>query len=125
VAAEEQAASNESGLGLLNLNRTALWKAMDRSLSDMGNEKMILGATLTQVSVGIATTLSTGFVTWVLRGGALASALLSSMPAWRGFDPLVILIARRRKNEKDEAISKVDRVFEKVSSVRKRSQRLP
>ncbi len=86
---------------------------------------MILGATLTEVSVGIATLLSTGFVTWVLRAGALASALLSSMPAWRGFDPLVIFIARRRKDEKnkeeDEQLSKVDRVFENASRDQDRS----
>jgi len=71
--------------------------------------------------------LSTGFVTWVLRGGALASALLSSMPAWRGFDPLVLIIARRRKDEKnkeeDESVSKVDRVFENASGDQHLSQR--
>ncbi len=72
--------------------------------------------------------LTTGFVSWVLRGGALAAALLTSMPAWRGFDPLVIFVARRRKDdkeneedEKDEAISKADRVFDNVSRAQDRS----
>ena len=62
--------------------------------------------------------LTTGFVTWVLRGGALASALLTSMPAWRGFDPLVIVVARRKKDDKDvkdEDESEVERVFENAA----------
>ncbi len=89
---------------------------------------MLFGATLTQVSAGIGTMLSTGFVTWALRGGALASALLSSMPAWRGFDPLVMIIARRRKEEKnkeeDKEISKIDRLFENAPRDQDPSQKI-
>jgi hypothetical protein len=35
--------------------------------------------------------LSVGFVIWLLRGGALVSTLLSSVPAWRFVDPLPVL----------------------------------
>ena len=34
--------------------------------------------------------LTAGFVAWVLRAGTLASAAISSLPVWRGFDPLPI-----------------------------------
>ena len=43
--------------------------------------------------------LSVGFVSWLLRGEALLSALLSSMPLWRGFDPLVIMMRPKRRDE--------------------------
>ena len=35
--------------------------------------------------------LSVGFVIWLLRGGAIVSTLLSSVPAWRFVDPLPVL----------------------------------
>ena len=43
--------------------------------------------------------LTAGFISWVLRGGALSAALLSTMPMWKGFDPLPLLAARRSKDE--------------------------
>jgi hypothetical protein len=35
--------------------------------------------------------LSVGYVVWLLRGGALLSTFLSSLPAWRFIDPLPVL----------------------------------
>ena len=36
----------------------------------------------------------------MLRGGALASTLLSTLPLWKGMDPLPLLAARRKRKEK-------------------------
>ena len=47
---------------------------------------------------GAGVALTVGFVGWLLRGGALLSAFLSSMPLWRGFDPLVIVQRPSRNN---------------------------
>jgi hypothetical protein len=44
--------------------------------------------------------LTTGLISWVLRGGALASTLLSTMPLWRGMDPLPMLAGRKKKEKK-------------------------
>ena len=38
-----------------------------------------------------STSLSVGYVIWLLRGGVLLSSLLSSLPAWRLVDPLPVL----------------------------------
>ena len=47
--------------------------------------------------------LTVGYIAWILRGGALAATLLSTMPLWRQFDPLPLLAARKkRKKKKDE-----------------------
>jgi hypothetical protein len=47
------------------------------------------------IRIGTATalvgTLSIGYVTWLLRGGILLTALLSHMPAWCSLDPLPVL----------------------------------
>jgi len=51
--------------------------------------------TLDQVVVGgsaVATTsLSVGYVVWMLRGGSLFASFVTSLPAWRSFDLLPVL----------------------------------
>jgi Bacterial Ig domain len=48
-----------------------------------------------------STSLSVGYVIWLLRGGVLLSSLLSSLPAWRLVDPLPVL-ARLSDGSDDE-----------------------
>ena len=58
------------------------------------------------------TTLSSGFIFWLLRGGLLLSSLMMSLPAWASLDPLPILAYRNRKNRKEERHEdKVERMF--------------
>jgi hypothetical protein len=58
------------------------------------------------------TTLSSGFIFWLLRGGLLLSSLMMSFPAWASLDPLPILAYRRRKARNDERHNdKVERMF--------------
>lgn len=42
-------------------------------------------------AIGVTSSLSVGYVVWMIRGGLLASSLLTQMPAWRLVDPLVVL----------------------------------
>ena len=49
-----------------------------------------------------ATALSVGYVIWSVRSGYLLATMLSSLPAWRRFDPLPILdFAAARKRDKE------------------------
>ncbi|MCA9065889.1 MAG: cadherin domain-containing protein, partial [Planctomycetaceae bacterium] len=41
----------------------------------------------------VSTSMTVGYVIWLLRGGSLLTAFLSSLPAWQSFDPLPILEA--------------------------------
>ena len=47
--------------------------------------------------------LTVGYISWILRGGALAATLLSTMPMWRQFDPLPLLAARKRRRDKKQS----------------------
>ena len=49
-------------------------------------ERVVTGSAAV-VSVGF----SVGYVIWIVRGGYLLTSLVSSLPAWRMFDPLAIL----------------------------------
>jgi hypothetical protein len=43
--------------------------------------------------------LSAGYLTWLLRGGSLLASVLATMPTWRNFDPLPILMKTRTRKE--------------------------
>ncbi len=95
------------GFGIRNVsfNQEALWDALDtmnREIRNLGGDSEQGAATvITQVAAGTSLALSAGFISWVLRGGALASTLLTTMPMWKGFDPLPLLAARRRHKDED------------------------
>jgi hypothetical protein len=112
-------------LALATASEMPIWKALDamrREMSSPAEESKFGGIMVTQMTTGASLVLSAGFVSWILRGGALASALLSTMPMWQGFDPLPILMARKKRKkaeqeraERDAEIlreSEVDRLFE-------------
>ncbi len=42
-------------------------------------------------AVSVSTSLSIGYVIWLVRGGLLLGSVMSSLPAWRNIDPLPVL----------------------------------
>lgn len=42
-------------------------------------------------SVAVTSSLSIGYVIWLLRGGVLLSSMLAAIPAWQSIDPLPVL----------------------------------
>ncbi len=94
-----------------------------------------------EATTGVAFTLSAGFATWLLRAGTLATSLLSSMPLWRGFDPLPVLgfamnerkrlkvAAGRLQAHEARADPNVERLFEQTaesdSKARKKARHKP
>ena len=73
--------------------------AMRRALADISanhHAEMDLRA---QVVAGFGVSLTAGIVQWVLRAGSLMFSFASTLPIWRFFDPLPILIGRSRDEE--------------------------
>jgi len=97
---------------LSKLNHSALFQALDRELSEVRNSKLDMRADPVKVIAVTSMALTAGFVGWLLRGGALLSALLSSMPLWRGLDPLMVVLQPRRKNAESQRHSRVDLMFD-------------
>jgi filamentous hemagglutinin family protein len=97
---------------LQKLNRDALEGAFNREFAEVTGAgrgaRALLMAAFAATSLG----LTVGIVTWLLRNGALLSALLSSMPLWRGFDPLPILTRPIRRDQEEQAPSDVDLLFD-------------
>jgi hypothetical protein len=107
------------------MNELPIWEALDAMKREMGaaeGEEQFGGIMVMQVSTGASMMLSAGLMAWILRGGALASALLSTMPMWQGFDPLPILLGKKKRKPDEDAAalpdeetpldSEVERLFE-------------
>jgi len=70
-----------SGAALSSLNALQLEVSKDSLFS-----KSILGTTTIA-----SASLTAGYVIWLLRSGVLFSSMVTSLPAWRTFDPLPVL----------------------------------
>ncbi|MGB2501183.1 MAG: cadherin repeat domain-containing protein, partial [Mariniblastus sp.] len=70
-----------SGPALTSLNALQLEVSQDSLFS-----KSILGTTTIA-----SASLTAGYVIWLLRSGVLFSSMVTSLPAWRTFDPLPVL----------------------------------
>ena len=110
-------------MGFGSINTNLVYQAVDRSMQDLQQHDRILGASSVDLSLSVGSVLSAGFVTWVLRSGAIMSALMSTMPVWRGFDPLIILgstapmaLAKHQgEGDEKEELSSAERVFDEAS----------
>ncbi|WP_319496867.1 DUF4347 domain-containing protein [uncultured Cohaesibacter sp.] len=117
-------------IGFGHVETNLVYEAVDQSLRDLKQQDRIIGASPVELSLSIGTALSAGFVTWVIRSGALMSAFMSTMPVWKGFDPMVILgstspiaVARARGAKEDDGeLTSAERVFER--SPDKKSERM-
>lgn len=49
-------------------------------------ESVVVGST-----AAVSTSVTVGYVVWLLRGGSLLTTFLSSLPAWQAFDPMPVL----------------------------------
>ncbi len=112
AAAAPQKTAGLIDFALSKLNHSALFQALDRELSEVRNSKLSMRADPVKVIAVTGIALTAGFVAWLLRGGALLSALLSSMPLWRGFDPLMVVLQPRRKSAESQRHSRVDLMFD-------------
>jgi hypothetical protein len=80
---------------------TDLSEELDRlrdSIEEQGRSDELVIASTAAASIG----LSVGYVLWLLRGGIVASSLLSSLPAWRMVDPLPVLGRLGDDEEEDD-----------------------
>jgi hypothetical protein len=63
-------------------------QALDESMERFG---VRLDRQFVASSAVVSTGMSIGYVLWLMRGGALLSSIIASMPAWRSIDPLPVL----------------------------------
>ncbi len=82
-----------------------LWEVLDAMKNQMSSHDDAADSRFelfVKSATGLALTLSAGAVTWAIRGTSVMASMLSSMPLWKGFDPLPLLSARTLSKNRDE-----------------------
>ncbi len=97
---------------------------MKREMSGPHNSTGADAAFAVQVASFGGIVLTVGYISWILRGGALAATLLSTMPLWRQFDPLPLLAARRKRREKKDSEEEARRIAEAVDEAESAATRI-
>ena len=85
----------------------ALWNAIDEMKMKMGESDSDNVSNLAFSSTAVSATgvaLTAGMVAWVLRSGALMASLMSTIPLWKGYDPLPLLAYKDDDDEKKKEI---------------------
>jgi hypothetical protein len=73
-------------------------------------------------SSGVA--LTAGVVAWVLRSGALMTSLISTIPLWKGYDPLPILAYKDDDEEENIAEDKIPTSLEEMKKIKEIKERM-
>ncbi len=53
-------------------------------------------------------TFTVGLVTYLLRAGSLVASMMSTLPLWRGFDPIVIAAGKKKKADDSDAAKSIE-----------------
>jgi hypothetical protein len=76
------------------------------SIESMERQEKII----TKTVLGGTLTLSVGLATWILRGGSLLASALTTMPIWKGFDPLPVLpLTKKEQREKIKELRRIEK----------------
>jgi hypothetical protein len=111
----------------VNLDHNLLWEALDimkREMRGLDNSTGADAAFAVQIASAGGIVLTVGYISWILRGGALAATLLSTMPLWRQFDPLPLLAARRKRRDKKDSEEEARRAAESTYEGRSDAEKL-
>ena len=85
----------------------ALLTAIDQMKDGMGENMSAVEFRSAAVSSS-GMVLTTGVVAWVLRSGALMASMISTIPLWKGYDPLPLLAYRDDEDENNAEDNKDD-----------------
>ena len=84
----------------------ALWQAIDQMRENIDSnitENMTEAELKAAVISSSGVALTAGVVAWALRSGALMTSLISTIPLWKGYDPMPILA--KSNDDEDEVDS--------------------
>ena len=119
---EYQQVTSFAGMQLRTMD--ALWSAIDKMKEEMGDsarEEMTATEFKFAAAKSSGVVLTAGVVAWILRSGALLSSLMSTIPLWKGYDPLPILAYRDddKKKEDDMHEDKIPTSLDELQKLKK------
>ena len=92
--------------------------SLSKTLKEVRNHDGVFGVSVEKVTYAFGSILSVGGVSFVLRGGVLAAAMMSTIPTWARFDPISVVYGK--SEEEAEEKSEFEQMKEFVQSARAR-----
>jgi hypothetical protein len=86
--------STDVGSMVYVLEQTGFWTELDTFEQDVQNSILLEGEweeLVVETTTVAGTTLTVGYIVWLLRSGSVVFGLISSLPAWTMMDPLPVL----------------------------------
>ena len=86
--------STDVGSMVYMLEQTGFWTELDNFQQDVRNSAIEQGdweELVVETTTVAGTTLTVGYIVWLLRSGSIVFGLVSSLPAWTMMDPLPVL----------------------------------
>jgi hypothetical protein len=86
--------STDVGSMVYMLEQTGFWTELDNFQQDVRNSAIEQGdweELVVETTTVAGTTLTVGYIVWLLRSGSIVVGLVSSLPAWTMMDPLPVL----------------------------------
>ena len=96
---------SSNALNAVVADEGVLWNQLDQFSARLKRQTRLNGQFSSLVlgtSATVSSTLTVGYVLWILRGGTLVGGLVSLVPAWARFDPLPILESAAAIADRDE-----------------------
>ncbi|MEM9351491.1 MAG: cadherin-like domain-containing protein [Planctomycetota bacterium] len=93
------------------LETSPLWDDLNQ-LDEMVEQSSDFNQLAIGSALGMTSSLTAGYVLWLMRGGYLLSSMLAQMPAWSFVDPLPVLEFLTKQDEDDDEDS-VEGMLEK------------
>jgi hypothetical protein len=99
------------------LRINANYDLMRRRIDEFFNSELEEKAFRTKVVTVAAASFTVGIVGFLLRAGSLIASLMSTLPLWKGFDPIAVFARSKRKKKtqndtSSKAESKGENLFE-------------
>jgi hypothetical protein len=107
IVAEVEELKTQTFTAVQMKSMDALWAAIDnmkQEMAEAAGEKASADEFKVAAAKSSGIVLTAGVVAWILRSGALLSSLMSTIPLWKGYDPLPILAYKDDEDEKEEEI---------------------
>jgi hypothetical protein len=99
----------------------ALWVAIDEMKQEMSED---VSENISEIEFRAAAVsssgvvLTAGVVAWVLRSGALMASLISTIPLWKGYDPLPLLVYKDDEDKVKVTEDKIPTSLEELKKVK-------
>ena len=87
------------------LGEEQFWQELDLLADGVTGEDEDIVVDIAGSSKAVVISITAGIVTWIMRAGVLVASVASSLPAWKGLDPLPILSHSKedkKNSSKDE-----------------------